>query len=113
MNDTYLRKKKPGIRFLQRSIPRLLRRRGLWKVGFVSIMLAFILFGNRGVIQRVQLERDKQTMIERVKQAEQETELLREQLKKVYGDDQFIEHIARERYGMIRSGETVYRIAEE
>ncbi len=113
MSDVYLRKKKPGVRLLRQSLPRLLRRGGLWKVGIVAVILGFILFGNRGVIQRVNLEIEKQHMTEQIKEAEAETEHLREKLEQVAQDDAFIEKIARERYGMIRSGETVYRIAEE
>ncbi len=113
MSDAYLRKKKPGVRLLQQSLPRLLQRGGLWKIGIIIVILGFVLFGNRGVIQRINLEMEKQQMIERVREVEQETENLEELLQKVSDDDEFIEQIARERYGMIRSGETVYRIAEE
>jgi len=113
MNDIYLRKKKPGVRLLQQSLPRLLRRGALWKIGIVAVIVGFVLFGNRGIIQRVNLEIEKQQKTEQIKEAEAETELLREKLERVERDDAFIEKIARERYGMIRSGETVYRIAEE
>lgn len=113
MSDLYLRKKKPGVRRLRQSVPRLLHKGGTWKVGIIIVVLGFVLFGNRGVIQRINLELEKQQMIERVSEVERETEHLREQLKKVSGDDDFIEQIARERYGMIRSGERVYRIAED
>jgi len=113
MSDIYLRKKKPGIRYLQQSLPRLLQRGGLWKLGILAVVIGFILFGNRGVIQRVKLEMEKQQMIELVKEAEAETEVLRETLNQVSTDDAFIEKIARERYGMIRTGDTVYRIAED
>ncbi len=113
MNDNYLRKKKLGVRLLQHSLPRMLRRGALWKIGIIIIILGYILFGNRGVLQRVNLEIEKQNMIEQVEEAEKETELLNKQLERVSNDDAFIEKIARERHGMIRTGETVYRIAEE
>ncbi len=85
----------------------------MWKIGIVAVIIGFVLFGNRGIIQRVNLEIEKQQMTEQIKEAEAETERLREKLERVERDDAFIEKIARERYGMIRSGETVYRIAEE
>lgn len=113
MNDNYLRKKKLGVRLLQHSLPRMVRHGALWKVGIFMIILGFVLFGNRGVLQRVNLEIEKQKMIERVEEAEKESELLHKQLERVSTDDAFIEKIARERHGMIRAGETVYRIAEE
>lgn len=83
------------------------------KIGIIAVIAGYVMFGNRGVIQRVQLEMEKQHMIEEVENVEAETEELKQQLKQVENDDAFIEIIARERYGMIRSGETVYRITEE
>ena len=113
MNDNYLRKKKPGVRLLQNSLKRLFWRGTLLKIGILAVVLGYVIFGNRGVLQRIYLEVEKQNMIERVKMAEQETDELKVQLERVSRDNAFIEKIARERHGMIRSGETVYRIAEE
>ncbi len=113
MNDKYLRKKKLGVRLLQHSLPRMLRRGAIWKIGIIVVILGYVVLGNRGVLQRVNLELEKQKMIERVEEAEKETEVLNKQLERVSNDNEFIETIARERHGMIRTGETVYRIAEE
>lgn len=113
MNDNFYRNKKAGIRLLRQSLPSVLRRWRIWRVGIVCVLLVFVLFGNRGVLQRINLEAEKKRIIERLQDAEQETIHLREQLRRVANDDSFIEKIARERYGMIRSGETIYRIAED
>jgi cell division protein FtsB len=98
---------------MRRSFTRLLGRGGFWKLAIALLLTGFILFGNRGVFQRVGLEREQIRLIERIRESESETVRLREQLRRVSADDAFIEKIARERYGMIRSGDTVYRTAEE
>jgi cell division protein FtsB len=113
MNNNYLRTKKPGVQLLQNSLRRLFWRGTLLKIGIIAVVLGYVIFGNRGILQRIYLEVEKQNMIERVKMAEKETDGLKEQLELVSKDNAYIEKIARERHGMIRSGETVYRIAEE
>jgi cell division protein FtsB len=113
MNDSYYRKKKPGKQLLQKTLSRYLKKGVTWKLLVLAALVGYIMFGSRGVVQRLNLEFEKQQMIENVHQANAETEKLEEQLRRVSEDDSFIEEIARERYGMIREGDSVYRIAEE
>ncbi len=113
MDEKFYRRKKPGRSLPRGSLYRYFTRGRVWKIAAVLMLVAYILFGSRGVIQRVNLEFQKEQMIEKVQSANRETQDLRTALEKVSGDDEFVEKIARERYGMIRSGDTVYRIAEE
>jgi cell division protein FtsB len=113
MDNTFYRKKKPGRGLLKGSLYRIITRGGLWKFSVLAVIIGYILFGNRGVIQRLHLEAKKIETIEKVQEARKDSVRLREDLKRVSEDNAFIEKIARERYGMIRSGEKVYRIAEE
>jgi cell division protein FtsB len=76
-------------------------------------LLLYVLFGNRGVIARVRLELKRQEMIEKVRLAEEETKQLQAQVKALEGDKKMIEKVARERYGMAREGETVYRVKKD
>ena len=52
-------------------------------------------------------------MQEKVKQASEEQRLLQEQSKALEKDPKAIEKVAREKYGMIREGETVYKVKKE
>jgi cell division protein FtsB len=79
---------------------------------FVPI-LSFIMFSNRGVLQRVNLENQKQEIQEKVKQVQQEQLQLQQQSKALDNDPKAIEKVAREKYGMIREGETVYKVKKE
>jgi cell division protein FtsB len=51
--------------------------------------------------------------VEKVAQAREETRTLQAHLKAVEGDKKTIEKLARERYGMARDGETVYRVKKD
>jgi cell division protein FtsB len=85
------------------------RRRALFTlVGIV--LVGYVFFNNRGVIARIRLEHERAEMIEKVKNAEEETKKLQSYLKAVEGDKKTIEKVAREKYGMAREGETVYKV---
>jgi cell division protein FtsB len=73
----------------------------------------FILFANNGLMQRRRLERDRAALIEKIRLAEEEQKILRDQSRALDGDKKAIEKVAREKYGMIRRGEKVYKIVPE
>ena len=73
----------------------------------------FMFFSNRGILKKMSLETEKQEMQEKVRQAQLEHQKLTEQSKTLDTDDRAIEKIAREKYGMIRDGETVYKVKKD
>jgi len=73
-------------------------------------LLGYVLFGSRGVIQRVRLHGQKAELQRMIKEAEAENKKLQAESKALEGDKKTIEKVARERYGMVREGETVYRV---
>ena len=88
------------------------KRRALIVIGGV-IVLSYVLFNNRGIIARIRLEHERQVMIEKVRAAEEETKRLQVYQKALEGDKKTIEKVAREKYGMARAGETVYKVKKD
>jgi cell division protein FtsB len=78
-------------------------------LGFV--LLLYVLFNNQGVIERMRLEHEKKEMLLKIQRAEEEQKQLQEQSKALEGDKKAVEKVAREKYGMVREGEKVYRVA--
>jgi cell division protein FtsB len=74
------------------------------------ILGSFILFNNKGIVARIHLEIQRREAKENLRRAEEETKQLQTQLNALEGDKKTIEKVARERYGMAREGETVYRL---
>ncbi|HLP15141.1 MAG TPA: septum formation initiator family protein [Bacteroidota bacterium] len=74
------------------------------------IGLLFMIFADSGLLRRMQLERDRNALLEKIRIAEDEQKALREQSRALDGDKKAIEKVAREKYGMIRRGEKVYKI---
>jgi cell division protein FtsB len=75
------------------------------------VVLLYVLFNNQGVVQRMRLEREKKELLQKIQQVEKEQKQLQEQSKALEGDKKAIEKVAREKYGMVREGEKVYRVA--
>ncbi len=75
------------------------------------VVLLYVLLNNQGVIQRIRLEREKKELLQKIQVLEKEQIQLQEQSKALEGDKKAIEKVAREKYGMVREGEKVYRIA--
>lgn len=85
------------------------RRRALFVI-VGTLLVSYVLFNNRGVVARVRLEHQRQVMIAKVNAAEEETKRLQSYLKALDGDKKTVEKVAREKYGMARDGETVYKV---
>ncbi len=78
-------------------------------VGAVLLFL-YVLFNNNGVVPRIRLEIQKQEALEKIRIAEEEQKKLKEQSKALDGDPKAVEKVARERYGMVRENEKVYKV---
>jgi cell division protein FtsB len=108
MDDLFYRKKKR--RFDPQQILRLFRNKRLVAALAIGLpLIGFVLFGNRGIVQRVRLERQEAELQQKIREAEAETRRLQTELKALEGDPKAIEKAAREKHGMVRDGETVYK----
>lgn len=77
------------------------------------LLLLYLLFDNKGIVKRLQLEAEHKEWIEKVKADSIETKRLREEIKALETDKKTIEKTAREKYGMSREEETVYKVRKE
>ena len=90
---------------------RLKRGRRLGLILLVGIPISgYVLLNPHGIIQRVRLELEKREMAQKLKEAELERQHLQDLSKKLETDRRTIEKVAREKYGMLREGETVYKV---
>ena len=108
MDDLFYRKKKR--RFDPQHILRLFRNKRLLTALAIGLpLVGFVLFGNRGIVQRIRLERQQAELQQKIREAEAETRRLQTEQKALEGDPKAIEKAAREKHGMVRDGETVYK----
>jgi cell division protein FtsB len=76
-------------------------------------LVLFLLFGSHGIVQRIKLQNQKTELAAKIQQAEAETKQLQAESKALDGDKKAIEKVAREKYGMAREGETVYKVRQK
>ena len=77
----------------------------------VLFLLLYVLFNSNGIVPRIRLEMEKKEMQQKIQDAESEQKKLKDQSKALEGDKKAIEKVAREKYGMVRKGEKVYKVA--
>ncbi len=113
MDDQYYRKAKPKFK-VPASLKKVLGNKSILLTLLVVLPVAsFITFSNRGIIKRMSLESDKEMMQEKIRLAQLEQARLQELSKDLDSDLKAIEKVAREKYGMVREGETVYKVKKE
>ncbi len=113
MEEEYYRKAKQKAGIVPWLSKQLKKRHVVLVLLVVLPVLSFLLFGNRGILERYALERDKQEMQGKIRQAQRETARLQQLSKALDSDGRAIEKVAREKYGMVRDGETVYKVKKE
>lgn len=91
----------------------LKRRRLIIGILILVPLLGFVLFSKRGIIARIGLESEKSAMLKEIEQAQKQQDSLKTVIKRLNSDTLLIEKLAREKYGMIRPGETVYKVEEK
>jgi len=110
MEDQFYRKI-PTHRFFRNVVKKALKNKKRTAILLtLFILFVYLMFDNKGILARVRLESQKKEMTQQVQKAEAETKKLEANIKALEGDKKTIEKIAREKYGMAREGETVYRV---
>ncbi len=101
-------------RFSRRFRPRplTLRRKTLYAALVAVPLLAILTFGNRGILKRLELEGDVSTLHETLYRDRASGDSLRREIARIKADTAAVERLARERYGMVRPGESIYRVDE-
>jgi cell division protein FtsB len=89
-----------------------LGRKSLYAVLVAVPLLAIFTFGNRGLLKRVELEHEASRLREGLYRERAVGDSLTAEKSRIEHDTTAIERIARERYGMVRPGETIYKVDE-
>ena len=83
----------------------------IWLLVVILLMLGFAIFGNRGVVQILQAERQKQQLQAQLVELQQQQQQLREEIDRLQNDRDYWEQLARKNLGMVREGELIYHLS--
>jgi cell division protein FtsL len=111
MEDLFYRKAKKTLA-PREVLKRMMRNKRLAAVALIGLVIVgFAMFGKQGIRARFQLEQEKATLEQEIRQAEAEYKALQQRSRDLDSNYREIEKAAREKYGLSRAGETVYRTA--
>ncbi len=79
---------------------------------FITVMIAFFT-GPKSVFDLYALYRERNELLEQKQALEAENKQLREEIKKLQNDVEYIEKVAREKYNLKRDNEVIYKIVPE
>ncbi len=86
------------------------RRRFFIFLIIVLLIMAYAVFGKKGLLQRVELEMENRELQRKLKDEQDRTIMLQKEIDDLKSSDKKIEKVAREKYGMIKDGEEIYKI---
>lgn len=84
------------------------KRRLMIAIALGAPILGYAVFSSRGFISRIGLEWEKRTLQEQTTLLQRQQDSLRLFIHQLETDTLLLEQLARERYGMIKSGEQVF-----
>ena len=77
---------------------------------FLCFAVYTYLFSNNGLMMRIKLEKEKRELEKQIDVENKKQDSLKNKVKEIQTSDQELEKIAREKYGMTKEGEKIYRI---
>ena len=108
----------PQKGFLILSSTKKNKKRKLWKIPLIvfcilSPIVAWLGFGEQGLIHLHRTEMERQAYIERIRQLTEENQALLDEIKLLRTDMKYVEDVARKHFNMIKENEVIYRFDEE
>jgi cell division protein FtsB len=89
------------------------RRKFFLYLVILLAMLSFAVFGKKGILQRVELEMENRNLKEKLAQEQQKTIMLQKEIEEIKTSDKKVEKVAREKYGMVKEGEEIYKVVTD
>lgn len=87
-------------------------RLNLWPLALIVLILGFALFGERGILNMLQLSGQKAELVGQIEDLEAQNETLRMEISALRNDRHHIERIARTELGMVRDDELVFQFSD-
>lgn len=75
-------------------------------MGLISVAV----LGNKGIIQRIKLESEKRSLEEQLNAEVEKSRDLQKEIEELKSSEDKIEKVAREKYGMTKEGEKIYKV---
>ena len=74
------------------------------------LIVSYAVFGKKGILQRVELEMENKELQRKLKDEQDKTLMLQKEIDELKSSDKKVEKVAREKYGMLKDGEEIYKV---
>lgn len=81
-------------------------------VVLLGALLFQLVFAEGGIFGFIKMKNSIKSVRVSIQKTEKENVALLQELEKLQKDDQYLEEVARKKYGFVREGERVYRIEQ-
>ena len=86
------------------------RRRFFLYMCIMLLILSYAVLGRKGILQRVELELQNRELQQKLSNEQERTVALQNEIELLKTSDKKIEKVAREKYGMTKEGEEIYKV---
>jgi len=86
------------------------RRRMILYLIVLLLIVSYAVFGKKGILQRVELEMENKELQRKLKDEQDKTLMLQKEIEELKSSDKKVEKVAREKYGMLKDGEEIYKV---
>ena len=80
---------------------------------FLTMLIAWLGFGERGFIYLYRMEKERQAHMEKIRSLEKENQALLEEIERLRSDNKYLESVARTELGLVKDNEILYRFSRE
>jgi cell division protein FtsB len=94
-------------------VPAKYKGRFLCGAALLALFVVAAVYGGHGLMHLRRMRTDQLELERMVFERQQRSEQLRERILRLQTDDRYIEKLARERLGMVKPGEIIYRAAAQ
>lgn len=100
--------------FVKNVVRYIYRRKRFFLLVLVLLMvLSYAVFGKKGILQRVELEMENSELKAKLKAEQERSLMLQKEVEDLRTSDKKIEKVAREKYGMVKDGEEIYKVVTD
>ncbi|CUT01136.1 Septum formation initiator [Candidatus Kryptobacter tengchongensis] len=78
--------------------------------GILIALFIYLIFAEKGILKRINLEIERAKLKKEIELIEKENASLRQKIHELETNPKAVEKIAREKYGMAKEGEEVFKI---
>lgn len=86
----------------------------IFTFSFVALLLAvWLIFGRQGLLDLYKMQKENERSLAVIKELEEKNKLLAAEIRRLRGDRQYLESVARKELGLVKDNEIIYRFKRE